>query len=167
MPRGLHWYSCRLVIVAAIGCTTVPTVEPKPSAQPTARHLPQALLVAARRSPTDRRRAARGAFAALVLVAVRASFAPTSAPENAWRSAGRTNPIPRFAPRYGLTGRVKDECSVRRLAQSAAAPLVHSRCASTRKGIDRLRCAQVRGTGFASKSMARDLHGPLCWLAHT
>lgn len=167
MPRGLHWYSCRLVIVAAIGCTTVPIVEPKPTAQIAARHSPQVVLVAACPSPTDRRREARGAFAALALVAARAAFAPASAPENARRSAGRTSPIPRFAPRYGLTERVKDGCSVRDFAQFAAAPLRHSVCVSAWKGIDRLRCAQVRGTGFAGKPMARDLHRPLCWLAHT
>jgi hypothetical protein len=155
------------VIVAAIGRTTVPTVEPKPSARFTARRPPQLLLVAACHSPTDRRRAARGAFAALALVAARAAFAPASAPENARRSAGRTSPIPRFAPRYGLTERVKDGCSVRDFAQSAAASLGHNVYVSTWKGIDRLKCAQVRGTGFAGKAMARDLHRPLCWLAHT
>lgn len=167
MPRGLHWYSCRLVTVAAIGRTTVPTVESQPIMRTAARCSPQATLVAARRYPTDRRRAARGAFAALVLVAVRASFAPASALENARCSAGRTNLISRFAPRYDLTARVKDGCSVRHFAQSVVASLAHSICASTWKGIDRFRCAQVRGTGFACKSMARDLHRPLCWLAHT
>ena len=30
VPRGLDWYSCRLVTVADIGCTTVPTVESQP-----------------------------------------------------------------------------------------------------------------------------------------
>ena len=167
VPRGLHWYSCRLVIVAAIGRTTVPPVEPESSALPFARRLPRAFLVAACPSPTDRRHAARGAFATLVLVAARVGFAPAGTPENARRGAGRTSLISRFAPRYGLTARVKDGCSVRRFAQSAAASLGHNVCVSAWKGIDRLMCAQVRGTGFAGKSMARDLHRPLCWLAHT